>query len=131
MDIEQAFSSFAVSNLDRAKEFYQKNLGLDIKEETQMGLLTLNLPGGLKVTVYPKQNHVPAEFTVLNFVVKDIDAAVDYLRDQGVKFEVYEGFEQDEKGIARSQDPSSGPSVAWFKDSEGNIMSVLEASPQN
>ncbi|HEX9595046.1 MAG TPA: VOC family protein [Candidatus Saccharimonadales bacterium] len=130
MDIEQAFSSFAVSNLDRAEEFYRQTLGLDVKEETQMGLLTLNLPEGLKVTVYPKQNHVPAAFTVLNFVVKDIDTAVGYLTKQGVKFEIYEGFEQDEKGIARSRESSAGPSIAWFKDSEGNIMSVLEDSPQ-
>lgn len=131
MNIEQAFSSFAVGNLNRAKEFYRRTLDLDVKEESQMGILTLNLPGGLKVTVYPKQNHVPAEFTVLNFVVNDIDTAVDHLANQGVKFELYEGFDQDEKGIARSKDPSPGPSIAWFKDSEGNIMSVLEDSPQD
>ena len=87
-----------------------------------MGGLGLHLAGGGEVFIYPKENHVPATFTVLNFPVEDVDAAVDRLTAAGVAFEHYEGFDQDEKGIARVDE---GPTIAWFKDPAGNILSVI------
>ena len=87
-----------------------------------MGLLTLHLAGDRDTIVYPRPGHVPAEYTILNFLVDDIDAAVDGLTERGVSFERYEGFEQDERGIARAE----GPYIAWFKDPAGNILSVLQ-----
>jgi len=87
--------------------------------------LDLHLANGTHVFLYPKDNHEPATYTVLNFPVDDIDAVVDALIEKGVSFEKYDGFEQDEKGIARSNDPAQGPSIAWFKDPFGNILSVL------
>ena len=91
-----------------------------------MGGLQLDFGSGTDVFIYPKDNHEPASFTVLNFAVADIDEAVDELIEKGVKFERYEGFEQDDKGIARSVSPDDGPSIAWFKDPAGNILSVLQ-----
>jgi catechol 2,3-dioxygenase-like lactoylglutathione lyase family enzyme len=117
------FSGFSVNDLAKAKEFYTEVLGL--KAEEKMGL-ELELPGGGRVFVYPKDNHEPATFTILNFVVEDIDEAVEELGKKGVKFEKYEGFNQDEKGIARGKEAKMGPDVAWFKDPAGNILSVLE-----
>ena len=117
----KAFSSFSVDALSRAKQFYAETLGLDVSDE--MGGLGLHPVGGGEVFVYAKDNHVPATFTVLNFPVDDIDAAVDRLTAAGVTFERYDGFDQDEKGIARG---AEGPSIAWFKDPAGNILSVLE-----
>jgi catechol 2,3-dioxygenase-like lactoylglutathione lyase family enzyme len=117
------FSSFAVDDTDAAREFYGGTLGMtvtDVMEE--MGLLGLETPGG-QVLVYPKPDHVPATFTVLNFPVEDVDAAVDELAARGVTFERYEGFEQDDKGIARG---GGGPAIAWFEDPAGNVLSVLE-----
>lgn len=116
-----AFSGISVDNLEKAKEFYSKTLGLSLESE-EMGLHFV-LPGGGSLFIYPKDNHEPAKFTVLNFVVEDIDEAVDVLSKKDVKFEKYEGFHQDEKGIAR--DPR-GPAIAWFKDPAGNILSVLK-----
>ena len=118
----KAFSGFAVDDLDKARAFYEGTLGLEVS--TEMGLLNLLLDGGARPTlVYPKPDFEPATYTILNFPVDDIDAAVDALTERGVAFEIYEGFGQDEKGIARSDE---GPPIAWFRDPAGNILSVLE-----
>lgn len=118
----RAFSSFAVDDVDAAKRFYGDTLGVPVEPIDEPGLLSLRLGGGQTVLLYPKPDHTPATFTVLNFQVDDIDAAVDELAERGVTFETYEGFDQDDKGIARG----NGPSIAWFKDPAGNILSVLE-----
>ena len=116
----QAYSGFAVDDVEKAREFYGETLGL----KTTVGdyLMTLHLAGGRDTLVYPKPDHVPASYTILNFPVDDIDAAVDELGRRGVTFERYDGFEQDEKGISREQ----GPYIAWFKDPAGNVLSVLQ-----
>jgi len=116
----RAFSGFAVDDLDAARRFYGETLGLRTSE--QYGLLTLHLAGGRDTLVYPKPNHEPATFTILNFQVDDIDAAVDELVSRGVQMERYEGMGQDEKGINRA----GGPYIAWFKDPAGNILAVLQ-----
>ena len=122
---QAAFSGFAVDDQAKAKEFYTNKLGLEILDET-MGL-QLQLPGGGKLFIYPKDGHEAATFTVLNFVVGDIDEAVDELTGQGVQFEHYEdGPKTDEKGIARGLAANMGPDIAWFKDPAGNIISVLQ-----
>ena len=118
-----AFSGFSVNDLAKAKAFYTETLGLTIKDET-MGLV-LNLPGGGTVFAYPKDDHQPATFTMLNFEVDDVDEAVEELGKKGVKFEHYEGM-TDEKGIARGIAAKRGPDIAWFKDPAGNILSVLK-----
>jgi predicted enzyme related to lactoylglutathione lyase len=115
----KAFSSFAVTDLGRAARFYGETLGLDMEEASD--LLFLHVAEGRDVLVYEKPDHRPANYTILNFPVDDIDAAVDGLVAKGVEFERYEGFDQDEKGIARGQ----GPDIAWFEDPSGNILSVL------
>jgi catechol 2,3-dioxygenase-like lactoylglutathione lyase family enzyme len=117
----KAFSGFAVDDVQKAQQFYGGTLGLETSEE--YGLLTLHLAGDRPTLVYPKPGHTPADYTILNFPVDDIDAAVDQLTERGVRFERYDGFEQDEKGIARGQE---GPYVAWFKDPAGNVLSVLQ-----
>ena len=120
LESQNAFSSFSVNDLQKAKAFYGQTLGLKVKE-SEMGLEIR--PGETDVFIYPKPNHTPASFTVLNFVVDDIEKAVDDLKKNGVKFEQYEGeIETDEKGIHHN----GGPSIAWFKDPAGNILSVLE-----
>ena len=119
-----AFSGFSADDIPKAKEFYATTLGLEVTEE--MGLLTLHLAGGATVIVYPKANHEPATFTVLNFPVPDIESAVDDLAGAGVTFERYDGFDQDSRGIANPPGPGSGPRIAWFKDPAGNILSVLQ-----
>jgi catechol 2,3-dioxygenase-like lactoylglutathione lyase family enzyme len=116
----RAFSGFAVDDVAAARTFYEQTLGLKTSEE--YGILTLHLAGGRDTIVYPKPGHVPATYTILNFPVDDIDAAVDELGRAGVRFERYEGMEQDEKGISRG----GGPYIAWFKDPAGNILSVLQ-----
>jgi catechol 2,3-dioxygenase-like lactoylglutathione lyase family enzyme len=116
----KAFSGFAVDDVERAKKFYGETLGLDVSEEN--GLLTLHLGSGAEVLAYPKSDHEPAVFTILNFPVSDIASAVDELSARGVEFERYEGFDQDAKGIFRG----GGPDIAWFKDPAGNILSVLQ-----
>lgn len=116
----KAFSGFSVDDLDAAQKFYGQTLGLKTSQE--YGLLTLHLAGGRDTLVYPKQGHTPATYTILNFQVDDIEAAVDELVRAGVRFERYEGMEQDEKGINRG----GGPYIAWFKDPAGNILSVLQ-----
>jgi catechol 2,3-dioxygenase-like lactoylglutathione lyase family enzyme len=118
----KAFSGFAVKDLGQAREFYEKTLGLEVEEvDGGPGLLSLHLAGGRDVLVYLKPDFEPATYTVLNFPVDDIDAAVDGLSARGVEFERYEEMEQDEKGIARGP----GPEIAWFKDPAGNVLSVL------
>jgi catechol 2,3-dioxygenase-like lactoylglutathione lyase family enzyme len=115
----KAFSGFAVKDLDQARAFYGDTLGIETSDEN--GLLTLHLAGDRPTLVYPKPDHQPGNYTILNFPVGDIDAAVDELSSRGIEFERYEGFDQDEKGIARS----GGPPIAWFTDPSGNILSVL------
>ena len=116
----KAFSGFAVNDIERARDFYGRTLGLQVSEEN--GLLRLHLAGGTEVLIYPKPNHIPAIFTILNFPVDDIDKAVDELTARGVRFERYEGFKQDERGVFRE----AGPYIAWFTDPSGNILSVLQ-----
>jgi catechol 2,3-dioxygenase-like lactoylglutathione lyase family enzyme len=120
----RAFSGFSSNDIAKAREFYAQTLGLEVTEEN--GLLTLHLGGGGTVLVYPKDNHEPASFTVLNFPVADIDQAVDRLIGSGIRFERYPGIKQDERGIMRSPGNEFGPPIAWFKDPAGNILSVLQ-----
>ncbi|PYL54569.1 MAG: glyoxalase [Verrucomicrobia bacterium] len=123
LEDSKAFSGFAVPDVEKAKEFYGKTLGLKVSEDH--GMLRLHLSGGNNVLVYPKPNHVPATFTILNFPVDDIDQAVDKLSKRGVHFEIYDkpDLKTDQKGIMRGK----GPTIAWFKDPAGNILSVLES----
>jgi catechol 2,3-dioxygenase-like lactoylglutathione lyase family enzyme len=118
----KAFSGFSVSDLQEAQEFYGKTLGLDVSEA--YGLLQLHIAGGTTILMYPKENHTPATFTILNFPVANIEQAVDELARRGVHFESYHDGDlvTDEKGIFRGQ----GPKIAWFKDPADNILSVLE-----
>ena len=117
----KAFSGFAVNEVPRAKQFYGETLGLNVSEEN--GMLQLNLGSGATVLVYPKDDHTPAGFTILNFPVENIEQAVEQLRQAGVELERYEGdLETDDRGIHRGE----GPNIAWFKDPAGNILSVLE-----
>ncbi|MEZ4801678.1 MAG: VOC family protein [Gelidibacter sp.] len=119
----KAFSGFSVDDLHKAKRFYQDTLGLSIKEGI-MGILELHLQGNNPIIIYPKPNHEPATFTVLNFPVTDIEAAVDALTKKGVTFEQYKDLNTDAKGISHTE----GPLIAWFKDPAGNILSMIEAS---
>jgi catechol 2,3-dioxygenase-like lactoylglutathione lyase family enzyme len=122
----KAFSSFSVDDLTKAKEFYSQTLGLDVSESKE-GLM-LEIAGGGRVFIYPKSNHAPASFTVLNFPVDKIDQAVDELTGVGLRFESYGGdIETDAKGIFRGASRGAGPNIAWFKDPAGNISSVFEA----
>jgi catechol 2,3-dioxygenase-like lactoylglutathione lyase family enzyme len=115
------YSSFAVPDPQEARRFYGETLGLEVEElDPENGLLSLKLPGGRDTLVYPKPDHEPANFTILNFQVDDVEAAVDELTSRGVTFERYEGFDQDEKGISRGM----GPEIAWFTDPAGNILAV-------
>ncbi|HEX6752345.1 MAG TPA: VOC family protein [Solirubrobacterales bacterium] len=119
----KATNGFAVDDIEAAKRFYGETLGLgttDLSEE--FGLISIQLAGGRDTLVYRKDDFTPATYTILNFEVDDVDRAVDDLTAKGVEFERYDGFDQDEKGIARGP----GPQVAWFKDPAGNILSVLE-----
>jgi catechol 2,3-dioxygenase-like lactoylglutathione lyase family enzyme len=116
----RAYSGFSSNDLAKSKKFYAGTLGLKVTET--MGNLMVHLAGGGRVLIYPKPNHTPASFTVLNFPVKDMDDAVEKLSKAGVEFERYPGFDQDERGVMRG----SGPPIAWFKDPAGNILSVLK-----
>jgi catechol 2,3-dioxygenase-like lactoylglutathione lyase family enzyme len=119
----KAFSGFAVDDIEVAKSFYGETLGLRLSVlDEENGLLSLHLAGDRDTLVYLKPDFVPATYTVLNFQVDDIDSVVDDLASRGVKFERYDGFDQDENGVARG----NGPPIAWFKDPAGNILSVLE-----
>lgn len=120
----KAFSGFSVDDIEAAYEFYSQTLGLEV-EKHSMGLLALKIAGGNTIMIYPKQNHAPATFTILNFPVSDVDQAVDELKQKGIQFERYEGMNQDEKGIARGISTNQGPDIAWFKDPAGNILAVL------
>jgi catechol 2,3-dioxygenase-like lactoylglutathione lyase family enzyme len=118
-----AYSGFAVDDLDKARKFYGETLGLNTEIlDEENGLMSLHLAGGRDTLVYRKPDLQPGNYTILNFTVDDIDQAVDELTGRGVSFERYDGFEQDEKGIARGM----GPDIAWFKDPAGNILSVLK-----
>lgn len=118
----KAFSGFAVDDIARAKQFYGETLGLKVSEE--FGLLSLHIAGGRDTLVYPKPDHTPATFTILNFPVEEIEAAVDALTERGVEFERYQGTpnETDGKGIFRG----GGPLIAWFRDPAGNVLSVIQ-----
>jgi catechol 2,3-dioxygenase-like lactoylglutathione lyase family enzyme len=118
----KAFSGFSVDDIPQAKRFYAETLGLDVTEEN--GMLTLHIAGDRPTLVYPKDDHEPASFTILNFPVEDIEAAVDALTERGVSFERYEGsdLETDERGVFRG----GGPPIAWFKDPAGNVLSVIQ-----
>jgi len=122
-----AFSGFSVNDLAKAKEFYAGTLGLKVDDEG-VGM-RLHLPGGGTVFAYPKDDHQPATFTILNFVVDSIDEAVDELTNRGVQFEHYEeGPKTDEKGILRGRALQMGPDIAWFKDPAGNTLAVLQVA---
>lgn len=118
----KAFQGFSVDDLGAAKRFYGETLGLDVSEN-EAGL-TLELAGARNTLIYPKENHEPASFTILNFPVADVEATVDALTERGVEFERYEGteIETDEKGVFRG----GGPLIAWFKDPAGNVLSVID-----
>jgi catechol 2,3-dioxygenase-like lactoylglutathione lyase family enzyme len=120
LEHSKAFSGFSVDDIDKARRFYAETLGLRVTEE--YGLLTLHTEGDRDTVIYPKDNHEPATYTTLNFPVDDVEKTVDELTARGVRFERYEGSEQDEKGIHRGQ----GPLIAWFKDPAGNILSVIQ-----
>lgn len=121
--LTKAFSGFSVNNLQKAKQFYSETLGLEVVENA-MGILELLIEGSNKIIIYPKPDHVPATFTILNFPVDDIDEVVDELIAKGIVFEQYSGsIQTNEKGICRNPE---GPAIAWFKDPAGNILSVLQ-----
>jgi catechol 2,3-dioxygenase-like lactoylglutathione lyase family enzyme len=115
-----AFQGFSANDIPAERAFYSDALGLTVRDE--MGGLDIRLPGGARLYIYPKENHEPATFTVLNFQVGDVDRAVDELTAAGVRFERYDGMEQDAKGVMRG----NGPTIAWFKDPCGNILSIIE-----
>jgi catechol 2,3-dioxygenase-like lactoylglutathione lyase family enzyme len=121
----KAFSSFSVDNLQKAKKFYGETLGLEVSEAYGGRLLELHIGGGRNILIYPKDNHTPATFTILNFPVENLEQSVDDLTKRGVRFEIYnEGdIKTDEKGISLSDE---GPKIAWFKDPAGNVLSMLE-----
>ncbi len=124
-NVSKAFSSFSVNDIQTAKEFYGKTLGLELASGPE-GTLVVPLASGAKALIYPKPNHQPATFTVLNFPVDSVDEAVDELSHRGVRFEIYNepNLKTDARGISRG----NGPTIAWFKDPAGNILSVLEAA---
>ncbi len=126
MDTSKAFSGFSVDDTSKAKEFYAGILGMKLREG-EMGTLELIIANNSIVIIYPKPNHVPAEFTILNFPVSNIDEAVDELKESGIEFLQYnnESIKTDHKGVMRG----NGPNIAWFKDPAGNILSVIEAAP--
>ncbi|WP_418955327.1 VOC family protein [Streptomyces tritici] len=125
----KSFGSFSVDRLDTARDFYADTLGLRVAEEEGMDALFLKLAGDRDVLVYPKDDHVPATFTVLNFVVDDVERTVDDLVARGVTMERYEQFPQDDRGILRDH-AGEGPPIAWFKDPAGNVLSVLQETPR-
>ena len=115
-----AFAGFSVNDIPKARQFYGETLGVEVTEEN--GMLTLHPQGAGTILIYPKENHEPASYTILNFPVADVEAAVDRLTSAGVTMERYPQFDQDERGIMRNQ----GPPIAWFKDPAGNVLAVLE-----
>jgi catechol 2,3-dioxygenase-like lactoylglutathione lyase family enzyme len=128
LENSKAFSGFAVKDLDQAREFYGETLGLKVSIlDEENGLMQLDLAGDRPTLVY-RSDATPASYTILNFPVDDIDQAVDELASRGVRFERYEGFEQDDKGVMRGISSGRGPDIAWFKDPTGNVLSVLQES---
>jgi catechol 2,3-dioxygenase-like lactoylglutathione lyase family enzyme len=124
LDNTRAYSGFAVDDIGKAREFYGDTLGLNTSMlDEEAGLMTLHLAGDRDTLVYHQPGSTPASYTILNFPVDDVEAAVDELSSRGVRFERYDGFEQDEKGIAHD----AGPDIAWFKDPAGNVLAVHEA----
>ncbi len=124
----KAFSGFSVNDTQKAKQFYSEILGLQVSSG-EMDSLLIHLAGGTEIMAYPKgDQHVAATFTILNFIVNDIDKAVEELMAKGVKFEHYDdnGLQTDEKGVFRGADKGQGPNIAWFKDPAGNILSIIE-----
>jgi catechol 2,3-dioxygenase-like lactoylglutathione lyase family enzyme len=119
----KAFSGFSVNDIPKARQFYGETLGLEVKEDE--GMLVLHLASGARVILYPKENHTPASFTILNFPVDNVERTVRALKERGVRFEIYRDgpYKTDEQGIFRGE----GPTIAWFTDPAGNILSVLEA----
>ncbi|MEX0719106.1 MAG: VOC family protein [Balneolaceae bacterium] len=124
---DKTFSGFSVNDIQKAKEFYSDTLDVEVREEGKMGL-SLQLKGGTTVFIYPKKDHQPATFTVLNFIVDNIDDAMEILSGEGVQFERYDSADlpQDEKGVLRGLKAGMGPDIAWFKDPAGNVLSVLQ-----
>lgn len=120
-DSSNAFTGFAVKDVDAAEQFYRETLGMQVGKEN--GMLRLTVAGGAEVLVYPKPDHQPAGFTVLNFPVPDVETAVDELTGRGVEFLQYDGFDQDAKGVFHG----GGPLIAWFTDPSGNVFSVIAA----
>ena len=120
----KAFSGFSVKDIDGARTFYKDTLGLDVKDD-DMGFLDLQLGTGGVVLIYQKDDHVPAEYTCLNFPVADIDDAVTWLNERGVVTKIYDGEWTDERGIARGSESGQGPDICWFKDPAGNVLSVI------
>jgi catechol 2,3-dioxygenase-like lactoylglutathione lyase family enzyme len=120
IDTSRAFSGFSVDDVAAARRFYEGTLGMTVTEE--YGMLRLTVANGAQVLVYPKPNHQPATFTILNLPVPDVEAAVDELAGRGIEFVRYDGFEQDDKGVSRG----GGPLIAWFTDPAGNVLSVVE-----
>lgn len=126
--IRDAFPGFSVDDIAAARDFYGSKLGFSVEDEPMAGALQLTLPSGQAVFIYPKPDHVPATFTILNLVVQDIDAAVDELNAAGIVTKIYtagDGFGTDERGIARGSATGMGPDIAWFRDPAGNVLSVL------
>lgn len=120
-----AFSGFSVNDIDTARSFYKDTLGLTV-DDNDMGFLNITLATGGVILVYSKDDHVPATYTILNFPVPDVDAAVDQLNAKGVVTKIYDGDFTDERGIARPAKPEWGPVICWFRDPAGNVLSVLE-----
>ena len=118
-----AYSGFAAPDIPAAKAFYEETLGLRVSEAN--GMLTLHLAGGRDTLIYPKDDHVPAGFTILNFPVDDIDAAVDALAERGVVFDTSSEW-VDDRGVMRGRERDMGPDIAWFTDPAGNVLSVLQ-----
>lgn len=122
LEHSKAFSGFAVDDVPAAKAFYGETLGIEVTEE--YGMLSLHIAGGSEILIYPKLDHTPASYTILNFPVDDIEQAVDDLVARGVRIERYDGMDQDERGINRG----GGPPIAWFRDPAGNVLSVIRES---
>ncbi|WBU39080.1 VOC family protein [Homoserinibacter sp. YIM 151385] len=122
-----AFSGYSADDTERLAVFYRDTLGLDVRDAGMGGIIALHVTGGAPIIVYPKgEDHVPASYTVLNLEVADIDQAVAELAEAGVELIRYEGSGQDEHGVMRSTDPAEGPTIGWFADPAGNIISLIE-----
>lgn len=125
LKIEGAFSSFSVNDIPKARTFYEQTLGLEVVDGEQG--LSLKVPGGGDLFIYPKKDHQPAAFTVFNLKVADVQEAVDELKERGIAFENYnKPLQTDENGIYWGKENNQGPNIAWFKDPAGNILSVIE-----